>query len=83
MASSKVTIGGVDYEVVKREAVDVGDDGAVPFAYLRAEASGIVLAALPDMVVAGYYDEDRKNTVEAAAEAVAACARALRDDLSL
>ncbi|WP_329624736.1 hypothetical protein OG357_33885 [Streptomyces sp. NBC_01255] len=78
-----VNVGGVDYEVAKRDAVDVGGDGAVPFTYLRAETSGIVLAALPDMVVAGYYDEDRKNTVEATAEAVAACARALRVDLSL
>lgn len=78
-----VTVGGVDYEIVKREVVEVGGDGAVPFTYLRADASGIVLAALPDMVVAGYWNEDRKNTVEATAEAVAACARALRVDLSL
>jgi hypothetical protein len=78
-----VTVGGVDYQVVKRDVLDDGGDAAVPLTYLRAEASGIVLAAIPDGVVAGYYDEDRKNTVAATAKAVAACTQVLHADLSL
>ncbi|MFD4698545.1 hypothetical protein [Streptomyces niveus] len=78
-----VTIGGTDYRMESRETIEDADGGAVPVAHLRDGSTGIVLAAIPDLVVAGYYDESRKNTRTATAEAVGACARSLREDLSL
>ncbi|MFJ2904299.1 hypothetical protein [Streptomyces sp. NPDC087212] len=76
-------VGDVEYRVESRGELEVGDGGPVPVVQVRDDASGIVLAGLGDLLVAGYYEDERKNTRAATEQAVAACVRALRADLSL
>ncbi|MFF7637486.1 hypothetical protein ACFZB9_30735 [Kitasatospora sp. NPDC008050] len=78
-----VDFGGTEYRVVERGEAGGGDDGPLPVVHLHGEGDGIVLAGVPGIVLAGYWDEERKNTQGAATEAAVACARALRMDLVL
>ncbi|MFJ2751985.1 hypothetical protein [Streptomyces sp. NPDC087297] len=74
--------GCTKYRVAHRGEAD-GEGGPLPVVHLHGAGGGIVLAGLPGIVVAAHWDEDRKNTEDAAAEAAVACARALREDLAL
>ncbi|MED7947400.1 hypothetical protein PUR61_01025 [Streptomyces sp. BE20] len=78
-----VEVGGADYRLHERGTVEDGTGAEVATAHLRDDTSGIVVAALPDLLVAGYYEDARNNTHAATVQAVAACVRALREDLSL
>ncbi|MFF7082136.1 hypothetical protein [Streptomyces lavendulae] len=78
-----VDFGGTKYRVADRGEADGGESGPLPVVHLRGDDEGIVLVGVPGIVAAGYWDEARKNTQDAATQATVACARSLRADLAL
>ncbi|MYV55438.1 hypothetical protein [Streptomyces sp. SID3212] len=78
-----VDFGGTKYRVAEHGEADGGQAGPLPVTHLHGEGDGIVLVGVPGIVVACSWDEDRKNTPDAATAAAVACARALRADLAL
>lgn len=78
-----VAFGGTKYRVAERGEADGGKGSALPVVHLHGEGEGIVLVGVPGIVVAAYWDEERKNTPDAATRAATACAQALRADLAL
>ncbi|MEU3837894.1 hypothetical protein [Streptomyces microflavus] len=78
-----VDFGGTGYRVIDRGEADGSESGPLPLVHLHGEDEGIVLVGVPGIVVAGYWDEERKNTQDAATRATVACAQTLRADLAL